>query len=345
MPIRTLRPLLVSLRVGLALGLGLLLQSTAGLAADTGTRADFSGTWGLNDDRSEDPFDVWLKAGGGSSASRGGGGRGGRGDGAPADAPPAIVMEGERRLVVVDEGATVRVSRGPGRERVLFTDGREVAIDDADGPATLSAKRKGSNGERIDLSIAWSNGRSVNETWELQANPRRIAVRTKVGGRHSFSYKRVYEPLPDAPPAVPETVPAPVVTVASAAPATPVTSSASSAARPSASAAPPAIPPGPAVRPECSIRPPKRTPQAELNRLAKVSVDDAAGRARAAVLPAHPSSVVSSEVEVVDGCLAWSFFLRFADRKGVQEVVIDAGDGKLLASTYEEPSGGEPPQR
>ena len=51
--------------------------------------------------------------------------------------------------------------------------------------------------------------------------------------------------------------------------------------------------------------------------------------------PLNVLSVISSDVEVDEGCLVWPFDLRLHDKKGVQEVLVDAGDGKVLSSHFE----------
>jgi uncharacterized protein (TIGR02246 family) len=95
-----------------------------------------------------------------------------------------------------------------------------------------------------------------------------------------------------------------------------------------------------AQKPECSIRPARGTSQAELVSMARITSQDAQARAIASVAPNKVVSVIESGVEVVNGCLAWPFDLRFANKGGVQEVVVDAGDGKILSSEYEPPAGG-----
>ncbi|MCM3876574.1 MAG: SgcJ/EcaC family oxidoreductase [Thermoanaerobaculia bacterium] len=95
-----------------------------------------------------------------------------------------------------------------------------------------------------------------------------------------------------------------------------------------------------AQKPDCSVRPPRNTDPAELRRLAKISSKDAEARAILSVAPNKVNAVMSSGVEVVNGCLAYPFDLRFANKGGVQEVMVDAGDGKILSSEYEPPAGG-----
>jgi uncharacterized protein (TIGR02246 family) len=98
-----------------------------------------------------------------------------------------------------------------------------------------------------------------------------------------------------------------------------------------------------AQKPDCSIRPPRGTSHEDLSRMAKVTSKDAEARAIASVAPEKVTSVMSSGVEVVNGCLAWPFDLRFASKGGVQEVMVDAGDGRILSSEYEPPAGGAAP--
>ena len=99
-----------------------------------------------------------------------------------------------------------------------------------------------------------------------------------------------------------------------------------------------------AQKPDCSIRPPRGTSQEDLSRMAKVTSKDAEARAVASVAPDKVTSIMSSGVEVVNGCLAWPFDLRFANKGGVTEVMVDAGDGRILSSDYEPPSGGAVPR-
>ena len=98
-----------------------------------------------------------------------------------------------------------------------------------------------------------------------------------------------------------------------------------------------------AQKPDCSIRPARGTSHEDLSRMAKVTSKDAEARAIASVAPEKVTSIISSGVEVVNGCLAWPFDLRFASKGGVQEVMVDAGDGRILSSEYEPPAGGGAP--
>jgi hypothetical protein len=88
---------------------------------------------------------------------------------------------------------------------------------------------------------------------------------------------------------------------------------------------------------DCSIKPPKGTVKTALPGLAKVSQADALKTALASKGVPTWASVAESELEVESGCLVWSFDLLLPEKPGVQEVMIDAGNGKLLSSVYESP--------
>lgn len=310
--------------------LGLLTVSSgrrSEASGPTSGRAVFSGTWAVKDETSDDVFHDAEKAGG-TAAPAPSGGRRGRGgsSGAGAGAGNALgdlpldALTDSHMLVIVDEGSALRVSYSSGRKRVLYADGDERELDDGDGPAKVTTKRKGQAGEKIVISSKWSSGRSLTETWELLANPPRLTVTGKASGRQTYHFQRVY-------------VPATVEQVDAA------------ARRPTAT--PTALPmdagadvvPAPAEPPagmeNCSIRPPKGTSAADLAGMAKVTKESAEKRAVASVTPLRVTSVISSDVEVDEGCLVWPFDLRLQDKKGVQEVLVDAGDGKVLSSHFE----------
>jgi len=301
--------------------LGLAAFPGAGRADSKARPGDFSGTWALDEGKSEDPFaklrgDAPSGAGGDRAQEGGSKGRGGSSSGARStgEDAPAELLEDERRIVVRDEGGKVKIIHGQGRQRVLYLDGDERELDDGDGPAKVKAKRKG---DTITVSIK-SRDRDLHVIWELLSDPRRVLVTTKVSGRTSFTYKRLYRPAPE-PQA--EAAPTPVPTPAAIPPA------------PDVAVAVPA--PG-APRPECSIRPPRGTQPAELSRMARITQRDAEKRAAAAIAPKRASSVMTSDVEVDGGCLVWSFDLRFDGTSGFQEVIIDAGDGKILSSRFDD---------
>ena len=230
---------------------------------------------------------------------------------------PLEVMTDAHRLVVEDDGATLRVAYPSGRKRAFVTDGRERYVDDGDGPADVVARRKGAV---VTVFSAWFRGYKLRETWELRSAPRRLVVSGKLTGRASQEYVRTYEPAPLVEPApVPTAVPA---------------GSPAGTAAPAGSAEAPRPPAFVDRLPECSARPPRHAKEADLRGFARVSQEAASKAAVASVAPAKATDVLSSDFEVFEGCLVWPFTLRMPGLKGVQEVFVDAGDGKVVRSEF-----------
>ncbi len=87
----------------------------------------------------------------------------------------------------------------------------------------------------------------------------------------------------------------------------------------------------------CSIHPAKGTSDQALGKLAKVTKEAAQATALGAVKNANTATVASAELEAEDGCLIWSFDVKQANVRGIQEVTVDAGTGKVLSSSHETP--------
>ena len=84
---------------------------------------------------------------------------------------------------------------------------------------------------------------------------------------------------------------------------------------------------------ECSIRPTKGSTDAQLTSLAKVTQADAQKLALARVK--SPATIAGAELEAEHGCLLWSFDLAVTGKPGIQEVQIDAGNGRVLSVKHE----------
>ena len=85
----------------------------------------------------------------------------------------------------------------------------------------------------------------------------------------------------------------------------------------------------------CSVRPKSGTPAASLPALATVSQADAERTAVESLKASAPAAVTEGELELEHGCLVYSFDIRVSGREGVEEVLIDAGNGKVLSHTHE----------
>ncbi len=320
---------------GSALFSALVLQGGLAMAADEpkpAVETGFTGRWALSETR-DDVVRESKSTGWGTSpgANGGAGGSGGRTGGGGFDLP-LEVMTDARRVVIVDDGTTFRVTYPTGRKRTFVTDGGTRYVDDGDGPGDVTARRKGNT---ISIASEWARGYKLRETWELRADPRRLLVTGKVKGRESQEYVRAYEPAPPGEAAEPASVPV----------TSPPPSAGVSGESPSPGAAVEAAPPAVDRLGECSIRPPRNASPEDLSRLVRVSQETAAKTAVASLAPLKPGDVISSDVEPFEGCLVWPFTLRLPGKKGVQEVFVDAGDGKVVRSEFVPvgPSTGETP--
>lgn len=84
---------------------------------------------------------------------------------------------------------------------------------------------------------------------------------------------------------------------------------------------------------QCSIHPPKSASDAQLRAMVRISKRRAKGIALRRV--DHGAKIAGAEIEAEQGCLIWSFDTKIPGRKGVEEVNIDAGNGKVLGVHHE----------
>jgi hypothetical protein len=92
-----------------------------------------------------------------------------------------------------------------------------------------------------------------------------------------------------------------------------------------------------AAAPTCSIHPKNGATKEELAAMAKVTQADAQKGALATFKDPSKATVKSAELEAEHGCLVYSFDIEVAGKTGVQEVQIDAGNGKVLSNKHESP--------
>jgi hypothetical protein len=299
-----------------ALALASLAAPAGGEEPSPAAGTGFAGTWALvssrDDVRAVPGKSLWSAVGGAERP----GGTGSLGSGGGFDLP-IEVMTDARRLVVSDDGSTFVATYPSGRKRTFVTDGRTRYLDDGDGPADVTAVRKAAT---VTVASEWFRGYKLRETWEVATAPRRLVVTGRLKGKESQEYVRTYEPAP----------PGPVVTPTPSTPS-PGTEEVVSA-RPADEAAP--VPPLVDRVSDCTVRPPRNAAPAELSRLARIRQEAAGQAAIATVAPAKPTDVISSDLEVYEGCLVWPFTLRVPGRRGVQEVFVDAGDGSVVRSEF-----------
>ena len=86
----------------------------------------------------------------------------------------------------------------------------------------------------------------------------------------------------------------------------------------------------------CSIHPNKDTPASALPGLATISKADAEKTALARI-NASSKDIVDGELETERGCLLYSFDIRRSGKPGIEEIWVDAGNGKILSHKHETP--------
>jgi len=84
----------------------------------------------------------------------------------------------------------------------------------------------------------------------------------------------------------------------------------------------------------CSVKASKTTKKADLTAMAKVKDSDA----RKSVLDSFKASgatITKGALGVEEGCLVYSYDVQLPGKKGAEEVLVDAGTGKVLLSQHE----------
>jgi uncharacterized membrane protein YkoI len=88
--------------------------------------------------------------------------------------------------------------------------------------------------------------------------------------------------------------------------------------------------------PDCAVRSKNVKGGRALRAMARISEPVALRTAIGTIKHTDVVSVLNSELEVEHGCLVWSFDLSVPGIPGIQEVQVDAGDGKVLSSERED---------
>lgn len=210
----------------LTLALGLAVHVGAEVEPPVDPRPDFTGTWELDAERSDDVEEKLKEAARDARASSQSRGRrptrpvrpltgtwsnpGAAGDDA-ADPDRAVgdLEHGLRILAIEHEEPQMRISSGmPGSTyaQVIYSDGRvfdRLILDGSRVPAKAEWKRGG----RLLVEYEGLGERPVEETWELVADGSRILVTTRVAAKSlqpALRLNRVYDRVEIVPWDVPE---------------------------------------------------------------------------------------------------------------------------------------------
>ena len=175
---------------------------------DAAERPDFSGTWRLNEDLSENPREKMREAmesrrrasgifdsgRGGRRGGRGDGGRGGAmGEGRQGRRAGLLFGEGADELTIRHDDPMLSITDASGRKRDFKTDGRTIEIEGERGNVEIRATWK--KGERVEITTERERVSKVKETYELAPEGRQLIVTLRMeGGRMpTFSCRRVYD--------------------------------------------------------------------------------------------------------------------------------------------------------
>ena len=83
---------------------------------------------------------------------------------------------------------------------------------------------------------------------------------------------------------------------------------------------------------DCSMKADKLTKKTELQKMAKVTPEEAK---KIATGNAPGASITKGGIETEEGCLVYSYHVKDANGKGQTEVFVDAGNGMVLAKDHE----------
>jgi uncharacterized membrane protein YkoI len=84
----------------------------------------------------------------------------------------------------------------------------------------------------------------------------------------------------------------------------------------------------------CSVKAKKLTSKKDMMAMAKVSETDAKKTALDSV-KASGATISKGGLEVEDGCLIYDFDVKVPGKSGIQEVMVDAGNGKIIKTQHE----------
>lgn len=210
-------------KTGFALTL-LAALSAASLVDAEGAQPDFSGSWELNEERSDDADEKAKEARRTAVDPGSGSTRGGYGRRLPPGATPRDTeSEGERRSwlsLLSGYREAVRILRidhaepelritsampGSAIAQTVYTDKRSFERPGSgEGNAAEASWQRGG---RLLVELETPDGRAIRETWELVAEGARLLITAKLeGGRllPDVSYQRVYDRVEIVPWDVPE---------------------------------------------------------------------------------------------------------------------------------------------
>ena len=190
-----------------------VVAATSLAATDESSHPDFSGSWELNEERSDDVREKLRQATRPSAAAVRQRGRPAPGafgsDRQGSESDLEDMVETARIVNIRHQDPEMEISAAlPGRQvhLMLYTDGR--TFDRPSGPEeTVEASAHWRGGGRLVFDYTIAGGRGVKETWELVAEGTRVLVATEIAAKSlspAVSFQRVYDRVEIVQWAVPE---------------------------------------------------------------------------------------------------------------------------------------------
>ena len=186
------------------LGILALLMSIPGEVGAGHDVSDFSGTWQLNEDLSEDPRSemrdrTQSRRGGGMGRGGGGMGRGGggMGRGSGMGDPEAMrdrmrrMEQGSKTLRILHVEPQMTVHTADDREQLIYTDGRKQERTGGVGPVETRGKwKKG----KLVVQDRMETGMTITRTFFYVPQDPHLYVDMEIEGRgSSLRFQRVYD--------------------------------------------------------------------------------------------------------------------------------------------------------
>ncbi len=153
-----------------------------------GEQPNFSGTWNLNEEES-DQRPVRRRRGGGGDSQSDGGRRGqrrrGSGDGSGG-------LRGANTFVITQDASTVTFAVGD-RSRTLYTDGRVITREGERGSLEVRAFWQD---DALVVERTFDNGRQITQTYALSEDGQQLYVTIRIEGDQlpqPVEFRRVYD--------------------------------------------------------------------------------------------------------------------------------------------------------
>jgi hypothetical protein len=179
---------IIARAINQAVSLVLLLVTSLGGMALSGSGADFNGTWKLNQDESDNTKEKIEQAIGKKRGMLGGMRQ-------KRISEALENVQAPETLKITQQGSQITITRSDGRSRTVYTDGRSQQFKTQKGKTIEMSATQRPEQIVIETRTEGRNGRFV-ETYALAANGRKLNVTLRVEGERlsePIVIRRVYD--------------------------------------------------------------------------------------------------------------------------------------------------------